>query len=107
MRNKTTMLVKPFPKELLIGLSNQDTAFISTKPHILCICFSIKLPVKWLAIVRMEHHEDTRDFSKAIEYVLTRVFGNVDNPVKVLYAEERNIHIDTSVPCQYCDSNKI
>lgn len=107
MRDKPTMLIKPFPEQLLIGFSNQDAAFIPTKPHILSVSLFVKLPVERLTIMRMEHHKCAWIVAIAIEDIFAWVFGDVYYPVKVLNCKKGNVHVYASIPSQDGYPNEI
>jgi hypothetical protein len=107
MRDKAAMLIKPFPEKLLIGLSNQDAAFIPAKPHILSVGLFVEFPVEGLAIVRMEHHECAWIVTISIEDILAWIFGDVYNPVKVFDCEKGNIHVYPSIPSQDGYTNEV
>ena len=45
---------------------------------------SVKSPLEWLSVVRMEVHDHIRQLSISVEDQLRRILGNIKKPVKRL-----------------------
>ena len=54
-------------------------------------------PLEGRTVVRVKHHEDSRQTAESVEDVLAWILANIDQPVKAFDGHEGGVHVDATV----------
>ncbi len=75
------VLVDPLGQQFVIRLGDDQIVFIGSEIHALGVCLLVVDPLKWLAVMRVEKHQHSRELTVPVENVLRGVSGDVDHPI--------------------------